>query len=124
MIKVLVVEDSPVIRDWLVHILQSDPELEVIGAASNGEHALQAVQRLRPDVITMDIHMPKMNGFEATRRIMETHPTPIVIVSGTVDSQEVATTFRAIEAGALPGLSRPQGIGHAGDETTTKGIGR
>jgi two-component system, chemotaxis family, protein-glutamate methylesterase/glutaminase len=59
MIKVLVVEDSPVIRDWLVHILQSDPELEVIGTASNGEHALQAMQRLRPDVITMDIHMPK-----------------------------------------------------------------
>jgi two-component system, chemotaxis family, protein-glutamate methylesterase/glutaminase len=120
MIKVLVVEDSPVIRGWLVHILQSDPELEVIGTASNGEHALQAVQRLRPDVITMDIHMPKMNGFEATRRIMETHPTPIVIVSGTVDSQEVSTTFRAMEAGALAVLSRPPGISHPGHETTAK----
>ena len=120
MIKVLVVEDSSVIRDWLVHILQSDPELEVIGTASNGEYALQAVQHLKPDVITMDILMPKMNGFEATRRIMETHPTPIVIVSGTLDSQEVATTFRAMEAGALAVLPRPQGIGHPGHETTAE----
>src|SRR5919108_5342436 len=120
MIKVLVVEDSPVIRDWLVHILQSDPEFEVIGTASNGEHALQAMQRLKPDVITMDIHMPKMNGFEATRRIMETYPTPIVIVSGTLDSQEVATTFRAMEAGGLAGAARAPGIGQPGQETTAK----
>src|SRR5919106_3272964 len=120
MIRVLVVEDSPVIRDALVHILSSDPELEVIGTASSGEHALQAVQRLKPDVIPMDIHMQKMTGFEATRRIMETHPTPIVIVSGTVDNQEVATTFRAMEAGALAVLSRPPGIGHPGHEITAK----
>src|ERR687895_1736943 len=111
MIRVLVVEDSPVIRDALVHILSSDPGLEVIGTASSGEHALQAVQRLKPNVITMDILMPKMNGFEATRRIMETHPTPIVIVSGTVDSQEVATTFRAIEAGAPAVLPPTPGSG-------------
>jgi two-component system chemotaxis response regulator CheB len=70
------------------------------------------VERIKPDVITMDVHMPKMNGFETTRRIMETHPTPIIIVSGTLDVAETASVFRAIEAGALAVLPRPSGIGH------------
>ena len=81
-IKVLVVEDSPVVRELLVHILGTDPDIRVIGTANNGEEALQAVIREKPDVITMDFHMPKMNGLDATRKIMETHPTPIVIISG------------------------------------------
>lgn len=60
--------------------------------------------------------MPKMNGFEATRKIMETYPTPIVIVSGNLDTREVATTFRAMEAGALAVVQRPVGIGHPDHE--------
>jgi two-component system chemotaxis response regulator CheB len=119
-IKVLVVEDSPVVREFLVHILGSDPAILVIGTASNGEESLVAVKRQKPDVITMDIHMPKVDGFEATRRIMETHPTPIVIVSGSSSTQEVATTFRAMEAGALAVVPRPQGIGHPEYETTAQ----
>jgi two-component system chemotaxis response regulator CheB len=112
MIKVLVVEDSVVLREFLVHVLGLDPELRVVGTARNGEEALESVTRLRPDVITMDINMPRMNGFEATRRLMETRPTPIVIVSGSWDPDEVATSFRAVEAGALAVLPRPAGIGH------------
>jgi two-component system, chemotaxis family, protein-glutamate methylesterase/glutaminase len=112
MVRVLVVEDSPVVREFLLHILGSDPEIEVVGTAGTGEEALAAVARIRPDMITMDVHMPKMNGFDTTRRIMETHPTPIIIVSGTLDVAETASVFRAIEAGALAVLPRPSGIGH------------
>lgn len=118
LIKVLIAEDSPVVREFLVHILSSDPDIRVVGTANNGEEALDAVKRYRPDVITMDIHMPKMDGLEATRRIMETDPTPIVIVSGSTDPHDVAMTFRAMEAGALAVLGRPAGIGHPDHETT------
>lgn len=120
MIKVLVVEDSPVVREFLVYILGSDSDIRVVGTAHDGEEALEAVRRYRPDVITMDIHMPKMDGLEATRRIMETEPIPIVIVSGSTDPHENTKTFRAMEAGALAVLARPAGIGHPDHETTAK----
>ena len=120
MIKVLVVEDSPVVREFLVHILASDPGLRVVGTAHDGEQALEAIARKRPDVVTMDVHMPKMNGLDATRRIMETCPTPIVVVSGSTDPAEVATTFEAMEAGALAVLRRPAGIGHPDHESTAR----
>jgi two-component system, chemotaxis family, protein-glutamate methylesterase/glutaminase len=119
-IKVLIVEDSSVVREFLVHILSSDPEIKVIGTARNGEDALEALKVGRPDVITMDIHMPKMDGFEATRKIMETSPTPIVIVTGNTDAREVGTTFRAVEAGALAVVPRPAGLEHPDFEATAK----
>src|SRR5260221_6984550 len=112
MIRVLVVEDSPTVREFLLQILCSDPAIEVIATAETGEEALEAVERFRPDIITMDIHMPKMNGFDATRQIMETHPTPIVIVSGAADVTDTAKAFRAIESGALAVLRKPSGVSH------------
>jgi two-component system, chemotaxis family, protein-glutamate methylesterase/glutaminase len=118
MIRVLVVEDSPTVSEFLLQILCSDPAIEVVGTAETGEEALEAVERFRPDIITMDIHMPRMNGFDATRRIMETHPTPIVIVSGAADATDTAKAFRAIESGALAVLSKPAGLGHPEHEQT------
>ena len=112
MIRVLIVEDSPVAREFLTYILTSDPAIQVVGTANNGVEALKSLEKNRPDVITMDIHMPLMDGFEATRRIMETIPTPIVIVSGSTGANEVSGTFRAIEAGALAVVRRPPGINH------------
>ena len=112
MIKALVVEDAPVVREFLVHILSSDPDIEVVGTAQNGQEAIELLMKKEPDIITMDIHMPVMDGFEATRKIMETRPLPIIIVSGSAAVGEVALTFKAIEAGALAVIARPRGIGH------------
>jgi len=112
MIKLLIVEDSPVAQEFLTHIFSSDPEIQVTGIAENGIEAIDIVRQNRPDVITMDIHMPMMDGYEATRKIMETVPTPIVVVSGSARAKEVTSTFRAMEAGALAVILRPPGIGH------------
>lgn len=120
LIKVLIVEDSLVIQEFLNHILSSAPGIKVVGIASDGEEALEAVLRKKPDVITMDIHMPKLNGFEATRKIMETQPVPIIIVSGSSTVKEVSTAFKAVEAGAVAIVARPRGIGHPDYEKTAR----
>lgn len=111
-IPVLVVEDSPVAQLLLVHILNSDPRLRVIGTANNGEEALEFLKRNQPAVIVMDIHMSGMDGYETTRRIMETQPLPIVICSASLNPAEVANTFRAMEAGAVALIAKPVGLGH------------
>lgn len=108
----LVVEDSQVVCDFLTHILESDPSIQIVGIATNGVQAFESVPKKTPDVITMDINMPKMNGLEATRRIMENYPTPIIIVSGSQDTAEVNTVFSAVDAGAVAVVPRPVGIGH------------
>ena len=116
MIRVLIVEDSPVIRDLLTHILRSDPEIQVVGTAENGAVGVDMASRLAPDIVTMDISMPVMDGYEATRRIMRDHPLPVVVVSESFERKEVEGSFRAIEAGALTILRKPVGIGHPDHE--------
>ena len=103
MIRILIVDDSATIRTLLKAIFESDPEMLVVGMASNGVEAAAQTALLKPDVITMDILMPVMNGFEATRRIMAENPTPIVVVTSHVDSVELNTTFNAIKAGVAGG---------------------
>jgi len=112
MIRVLVVEDSHVVRDLLVFILGSDPEIEVVATAGDGYQAIELASKFHPDVITMDIHMPRLDGLEAVRRIMATDPIPTVIISASVDPGEVGDAFRALEAGAVAVCEKPQGITH------------
>lgn len=118
--RVLVVDDSPSVRALLAHVLGSDPELDVVGCAHDGEQAVRMAQEKKPDVITMDLHMPNMNGFDATRKIMQVWPVPIVIVSGSDDRNEMGVSFRAIEAGALVIVQRPFGPGHPAHEATAQ----
>ncbi len=110
MIKLLITEDSKVIRRYLEELFSNEPDFEVVGTAQNGAEAVKMVGALRPDVITMDIHMPVMNGFIATRKIMEKNPTPIVIVSASYNPDEVEKTFKTMEAGAVAAMEKPQGL--------------
>jgi two-component system, chemotaxis family, protein-glutamate methylesterase/glutaminase len=112
-INVLVADDSPVTRMLLVQLLGSDPGIQVIGAVNDGQAAVDFLEagQHRPDVVVMDIHMPRLDGFEATRRIMETHPLPIIICTATSDPQELAIAFRTMEAGAVACVGKPVASG-------------
>lgn len=116
MIRVLIAEDSPTVRQFLVAVLGADPDVQVVGEARDGLEAVALAQRLRPDVVVMDIQMPRMNGFEATRRLMIEQPMPIVIVSSAVDVREVSVAMQAIVAGAVTVLPKPTGSATAGFE--------
>jgi two-component system chemotaxis response regulator CheB len=108
-LRVLVAEDSATARRLIVEMLQADPEIAVVGEARNGIEAVDLTVRLRPDLVTMDIRMPKMDGFEATRQIMVEAPTPIVIVSGVSNLREVEVSMHALRLGALTVLAKPSG---------------
>ncbi len=109
-VNVLVVDDSPTVLQFLTHIFNATGMLQVIGTARNGKEALDFVRHTRPDIITMDVHMPVMNGIEATREIMCTAPIPIVILSANWDTDEVENSFKAVEAGALASFAKPSGV--------------
>lgn len=111
LIKVLIVDDSQVACELLKHILESDPEIIVVGICKNGIEALSWLSTNTADVITMDIIMPKFNGFEVTRKIMETNPVPIVIITCTYNENNTIQSFRSMEAGALAILEKPTGPG-------------
>lgn len=112
MVKVLIVDDSHVAQMTLREILSEDPEIQVVGTVSSGKEALRFFKSLetKPDVVIMDMIMPEMTGFQATRKIMETSPLPIVIVTSSYKPQEVEKTFQAIEAGAVAILEKPGSI--------------
>jgi two-component system chemotaxis response regulator CheB len=108
-IRVLIAEDSSTVRDLLRAIIEADTRFEVAGVASNGVEAVQMAKALKPDVITMDIQMPLMDGFEASRKIMIDAPTPIVIVSSHYDVREVTVSMQALSVGALAVHAKPLG---------------
>ena len=115
-IRVLIVEDSRVVRELLEHIIGHDSRLEVAGSVESAEEALRILDRVSPDVISMDIRLPGMNGFEATQRIMSERPTPIVVVSASVEREDLPITLNALQAGALTVLEKPRGSNSAGYE--------
>ncbi len=107
-IRVLIVDDSLVAREMLAQILGSDPGIEVAGMASDGVQAVELVERLHPDLVTMDIHMPRMDGLHATERIMAFTPTPILVVSSSVHGEGMGRAFDALSAGALEVIRKPE----------------
>jgi two-component system chemotaxis response regulator CheB len=110
MLRVLVAEDSATARLLIVSLLSSDPEISVSGQARNGEEAVALCSQLHPDVVTMDIQMPVMDGLEATRKIMEQSATPVIMVSS-LDPADVSKSMLAFNAGALAVLAKPSGPG-------------
>lgn len=106
-LKVLVVENSASARELLVHILRGDDGIGDVRTAVSGEDALRILAIWRPNVVTMDINLTGMNGFETTERIMESQPLPIVVISGHWNPEDTSTAFRTMEAGALTALGKP-----------------
>jgi len=108
MIRVLIVDDSPTQRLILRSHLEKDREIQIIAEARNGKEAVNLCLKTNPDIITMDIQMPYMNGYDAIRNIMAENPRPIVVLTSTESDIELGISFKAIEAGALMVLGKPK----------------
>lgn len=108
MIRVLIVEDSPTAAFMLSKIFTSDPAFEVVAIATSGKEAIKKVADIKPDIISMDLELPDINGLEVTRHIMANTPTPIVVVSGDQSPDKVNLSLRALDAGALAAIAKPK----------------
>lgn len=100
MVKVLVVDDSLISRKYLARILEESGQIQVIATASDGQEAIEKVKTLKPDVVTMDVEMPKLNGLEALKHIMIENPVPVIMVS-TLTTEGASTTLEALHLGAI-----------------------
>jgi two-component system chemotaxis response regulator CheB len=107
--RILVVEDSVTVRKHLLEVLAGDPEIEIVGEAEDGKIAIELCLKLRPDVITLDMMLPVMSGLAATEYIMAHCPTPILVVSASVNRGELFRTYEALAAGAVDVLEKPNG---------------
>ena len=117
MIRVLVVDDSATAREAISAILSSAPDIKVIGQAIDGMDGVRLAAELRPDVITMDINMPRMNGHQATQQIMNTSPTPIVVVTTLSQQELVHEGLDILLVGALEIVQKPSSLTAQGFET-------
>jgi two-component system, chemotaxis family, protein-glutamate methylesterase/glutaminase len=107
-IRTLIVDDSLLMQHVLTDILQTDPQVIVVGTARDGQEALDKISSLHPDVVTLDIEMPRMNGLTAVRKIMETSPVPVVMISA-LTQREAQLTLKALEFGAVDYVPKPSG---------------
>lgn len=121
-VRVMVVEDSPVVQSLLRLIITADPRLEVCAICASGEAALEALPQFRPDVISMDIRLPGMDGLETTRLIMSRFPTPIVVIADAVEDLSLQISMNALRSGALSVVEKPAGFGHADHATIAETI--
>src|SRR6187399_2141259 len=106
-IRVLIVDDSVVVREVLKNLLETDPDIRVIGMAADGGEAVELTAQLRPDLVTMDLVMPGMDGMEATARIMACTPTPVLFFSSFFDQAGRHSRVDALAAGALDVVAKP-----------------
>jgi two-component system chemotaxis response regulator CheB len=108
LIRVLLVDDSPSVRAVLKRFFRKTPDIEVVGEAADGAEAVQGVIDLQPHVVVMDLHMPVLDGYEATERIMAVRPTPIIVLSSRANRNQMQIAFEAMRRGALEVLPKPE----------------
>lgn len=107
-LRVLIVDDSELMRRVLQGLIESDPELLVVGTAADGREAITLVAQLHPDIITMDVRMPNLDGLAATEYLMAYHPTPILVLTASLSRHDVDITFKMLAAGALDVIEKPR----------------
>ncbi|HEC07653.1 MAG TPA: chemotaxis response regulator protein-glutamate methylesterase [Thiolapillus brandeum] len=107
-IRVLIIDDSALVRNMLKRILEQDPQIEVVGSAADAYIAREKIKKLHPDVLTLDVEMPKMNGIAFLKNLMRLHPLPVVMVSS-LTTKGAEVTLEALELGAIDFVSKPQG---------------
>jgi two-component system chemotaxis response regulator CheB len=115
-IKVMLVEDSPVALGLYKRLLESSPEIEIVGTAGNGKEAVNIISQVQPDVMITDLHMPQMDGFELIKNVMATYPIPILVLSNVVQPGDIDNRFEAMKAGAVEIMAKPQGGGDNAEE--------
>jgi two-component system chemotaxis response regulator CheB len=113
MIRVVVVDDSPFMRKILTRMLEKDPGIQVVETAANGEEAIEKIEKIRPDVVTLDIEMPVMNGIEALKKIMATNPLPVIVLSA-ISKEGADVTMEALNLGACDFMTKDMSDGLLG----------
>ena len=108
-IRVIVVDDSALMRRVITGLIEQDPSIRVVATARNGREAIELVQELRPDIVTMDVRMPVMDGLATTEHLMAYCPTPILVLTASLANHEVDITFKMLGAGALEVIEKPSG---------------